>query len=64
MLFKVYEKGICFWWAKGYHEEHPTKEQDAYIFDTEDTIDMEHFHQGECFDKDTCMIKIVNNKGE
>ena len=64
MLFKVYDKYAMWWWAKDYHEKQPIKEEHAYIFNTEDTTDMEHFHQEECFDKDTCVIKIVNKRGE
>ena len=64
MLFKVYDKEYGFWWVKDYHEKQSIEEEGAYIFNTKDTIDMEHFHQGECFDKDKYMIKIVYKKGE
>lgn len=64
MLFKVYDKVAGWWWAKDVLDDQPKIEENAYIFDTEDEDDMISFNDESCFNKEECVIKIVNKKGE
>ena len=59
MLFKVYEKDSDVWWQKYSTEDPVMEEENAYVFDSSNSSDMEAFYEDDCYDKDLFVIKLV-----